>query len=48
MGKLSASLRYVIDIAGKDPLSLGELGGRVNSKKLKKDIFLTYEGVTRS
>ena len=27
MGKISTSLRYVIDITGMDPLSLGELGG---------------------
>ena len=27
VGKLSPSPTYVIDITGKDPLSLGELGG---------------------
>ena len=27
MGKISTSPRYVIDITGTDPLSLGELGG---------------------
>ena len=27
MGKISRSPRYVIDITGTDPLSLGELGG---------------------
>ena len=33
--------RYVIDIIGTDPLSLGDLGG-VNSEKLKKnEVFLT-------
>ena len=36
MGKISKSPRYVIDITGTDPLSLGELGGSVNSKKLEK------------
>ena len=43
MGKIGRSLRYVIDITGTDPLSLGELGGRVNSKTLKNEVFLTYE-----
>ena len=27
MGKISTSPRYMIDITGTDPLSLGELGG---------------------
>ena len=27
MGKMITSPRYVIDITGTDPLSLGELGG---------------------
>ena len=27
MGKISTSPRYVIGIAGMDPLSLGDLGG---------------------
>ena len=36
MGKISRSSRYVIDIAGTDPLYLGELGGWLNSKKLDK------------
>ena len=27
VGKISTCPRYVIDITGKDPLSLGELGG---------------------
>ena len=27
MGRISASHRYVIEITGQDPLSLGELGG---------------------
>ena len=27
MGKISTSSRYVIDIIGTDPLSLGEFGG---------------------
>ena len=44
MGKISTSPRYVIDITRTDPLSLGELGGRVNSKTLKKnEVCLTYE-----
>ena len=34
--KISTSPRYVIDITGMDPLSLGESGGRVNSKKIEK------------
>ena len=37
MGKISTSPRCMIDIAGTDPLSLGELGGgRVNSEKFEK------------
>ena len=36
MGKISTSPRYGIDITGTDLVSLGELGGRVNSKKLEK------------
>ena len=35
-GKISKSPRYVIDITGKDPLSLGSWRGRVNLKKLEK------------
>ena len=31
MGKISTSPRYGIDITGTDLLSLGELGGEVNS-----------------
>ena len=27
MGRISKCLRYVIDVTGLDPLSLGELGG---------------------
>ena len=27
MGRISTSLRYVFDIPGTDPLSLGEFGG---------------------
>ena len=27
MGRMSTSYRYVIDITGPDPISLGELGG---------------------
>ena len=36
VGKISKSPRYVIDIAGKDTLSLGVVGLRVNSEKLEK------------
>ena len=36
MRKISTSPRYMIDIAGTDTLSLGELGARVNSEKLEK------------
>ena len=35
-GKIIKSPRYVIDITGTDLLCLGELGGRVNSKKIEK------------
>ena len=36
MGRISKSFRYMIDIIGRDLLSLGELGGGVvNSEKLK-------------
>ena len=46
---ISKNPRYVIDIIGKDPLSLGKLEGRVNSEKIRKnEVFLTYEGVIRS
>ena len=48
MGKISTSPIYVIDTTGKDPLSLGELRGRVNSEKLEKKGILTYEGVIGS
>ena len=37
MGRISTSSRYVIDIIGTDPLSVGELGGGfVNSEKFEK------------
>ena len=36
MEKISTSPKYVIEITGTDPLSLGDLGGRINSKKLEK------------
>ena len=36
VGKISTRPRYVIDITRTDPLSLGELGGGVNSEKLEK------------
>ena len=48
MGNISTSPRYVIDITGTGPLSLRELGGKVNSNKLKKEVFLTYSEVIRS
>ena len=36
MGKISTSPRYMIDLAGTDPLSLGYLGGGVvHSEKLE-------------
>ena len=35
MGRISTSYRYVIDIIGTDPFSLGEQGG-VNLEKLEK------------
>ena len=47
MGKISTRPRYMIDITGTDPLSLGWLGGG-NSEKLKKEVFLTYERVIGS
>ena len=36
MGKIRTSPRYVISITGRDPLSLGEFEGGVNSEKLEK------------
>ena len=36
MGRISTSPRYVTDITGPYPLSLGELGGGGNSEKLEK------------
>ena len=36
MGKISTSPRYVIDITGTDPLSLGELRGEELILKHKK------------
>ena len=37
MGRISTSYRYLIDIIGTDPLSLGELGCVcVNLEKLEK------------
>ena len=35
MGRISTSYRYVIDIIGTDPFSVGELGA-VNLEKLEK------------
>ena len=41
MGRISTSPRYVADITGPDPLSLGELGGGGgNSEKLEKMRYL--------
>ena len=40
MGRISTSPRYVTDITGQDPLSLGELGGGGNSEKLEKMRYL--------
>ena len=36
MGNISTSPRYVTDITGPDPLSLGELRGGVIRKNLEK------------
>ena len=36
MGRITTSSRYVIDIIGRDPLSLGELGGGVLIGKIRK------------
>ena len=36
IGIISTSSRYVIDITRRDLLSLGELGGGVNSEKSEK------------
>ena len=42
------SPRYVTDITGPDPLSLGEVGGGGISEKLKDKVFVTYERVVKS
>ena len=34
--KLRTSPRYMIDITGTDPVSLGELGRGVNSEQIRK------------
>ena len=47
-GKKSKSLRYMIDITGKDPLSLGELGGGLILEKTEKMRQFSYEGVIGS
>ena len=48
VGKIITSSRYVIDITGINPLSLGELGrGRVDAEKLD-EVFATCEGVIGS
>ena len=46
VGRISTSPRYVSDIIGPDPLSLGELGGL--GKIRKNEVFVTYEHVIRS
>ena len=49
MGKISRSLRYVIDITRTDPLCLGEVGGvGVILKIRKNEVFITYKGVIGS
>ena len=48
MGKIIPSPRYVIEITGTDPLSLGSWGRGVNSEKLEKRGILPYELVIRS
>ena len=47
MGKISRSLRYVIDITETDPLYLGALGALIQ-KNRKNEVFLTLEWVTGS
>ena len=45
MGKVSTSPRYVIDITGTDPLSLGKWGGGLilkNSKKMRYFSFTNW------
>ena len=44
MGKISISLRYVIDTTGKDSFSLVDLGGGLILKIRENEVFLTYEG----
>ena len=48
--KINTIPRYVIDITGMDPISLGELGGSLGLilKIRKNEVFLTYEGVIGS
>ena len=48
MGKISTSPRYVIDITGRDPLSLEKVGGGLILKIRKNEVFLIYEGVIGS
>ena len=40
LGRIITSPRYVTDITGSDPLSLGELGGVGNLEKLQKMRYL--------
>ena len=39
MGRISISPRYVIDIIGLNPLSLGELGGCQFGKSKKIEVY---------
>ena len=48
VGKISISLRHVIDKTETDSLSFGELGGGLIFKIRKHEVFLTYEGVIGS
>ena len=48
-GKINTIPRYMIDINGTDPLSLGFSGGGVFSEKIvKNEVLLTYERVIGS
>jgi len=48
VGKINRSPRYVIDITGTEPLSLGELGGRLILNNWKKWGIFNLKGVIES
>ena len=48
MIKIIISPGYVVEITGKDPISLGELGGGLILNIEKNEVFVTYERVIRS